>query len=143
MARLPANAYEVYLELGTDRSYQMVADRFGVAKATVTNRAKKEEWQDRLMTLEAQSRKRAEDKAVDDLQAVHERQLKGVRFLQAKALEALGRLPPEKGIRAATALSIAWKHELLLLGEPTERQASVEEITKKELARWLIADDDD
>jgi hypothetical protein len=35
-------------------------------------------------------------------------------------------------------LQIAWRHELLLLGEPTERsELSVEEITKREMATLL------
>ena len=77
------------------------------------------------------------------MQEVRERHLREARFLQARALQALKDLPPEKGIRAASALNVAWKHELLLLGEPTERQASIEEITKKEIATLLLRDDDD
>jgi ATPase subunit of ABC transporter with duplicated ATPase domains len=143
MARIPAGAYEDYLALGTERSYQALAARYGVSKTAVVKRAKKERWQDRLADLERQARERAEEKAVDEMDAVRERHLKEARFLQARALQALKDLPPEKGIRAASALSVAWKHELLLLGEPTERQANVEELIKRETRDLLMVVDDD
>jgi hypothetical protein len=139
--KLPKNAFDFYVELGVERSYQAVADRFGVTKVAVVNCAQRENWQERLRTLEAEAREKSDKKAVETLEAVRERQLKAARFLMAKALEAMAKLPPEQAIRAAPALSIAWKHELLLLGEPTDRQANVEEITKRELARWLVVED--
>jgi hypothetical protein len=142
MKRLPPDAFETYVDLGPDRSYRALAERYGVSKVAVVNKAKKERWQERLGELQVQARQESEKRAVESLKAVHERQLKAARFLQAKAIEVLQGQPAEKGIRAAGALNVAWKHELLLLGEPTERQASVEEITKREMARWLIADDD-
>ena len=141
--KLPRNAFDFYVELGAERSYQTVADRFGVTKVAVVSCAKRENWQERLRVLDAEARERADRKAVETLEAVRERQLKAARFLMAKAVEAMQKLPAEHAIRAASALNIAWKHELLLLGEPTDRQANVEEITKRELARWLVVDDGD
>lgn len=145
MARIPNHAYEDYLELGTERSYQALADRYGVSKTAVVNRARKERWQERLAELERQARERAEEKAVDEMEKVRQRHLKEARFLQSRALQALKDQPPEKGIRAAGALNIAWKHELLLLGEPTERQANVQELIRKETRELLmiVEDDDD
>ena len=143
MARIPAGAYEDYLALGTERSYQALAKRYGVSKTAIVKRAAKERWQERLAELERQARERAEEKAVDEMGAVRERHLKEARFLQARALQALKDLSPEKGIRAAAALSIAWKHELLLLGEPTERQANVEELIRRETRELLMVVDDE
>ena len=119
--KLPEQAYEHYLELGVERSYQTVADHYGVSKAAVVNRAKRDDWQGRLRRIEREARERTERKAVDDMEAVRERQLKSARYLQARALEALRDLPPAQAGRVAQALNIAWKHELLLLGEPTDR----------------------
>jgi hypothetical protein len=136
--KLPPEAFDFYLELGLDRSYREVADHFGVSKVSVAARAKKENWQGRLREVEKEAHRRAEEKAVAAMEAVRERQLQGARFLQARALEALRGLPPEKGVRAAAALNIAWKHELLLLGDPTERQAqTIEEVVRRESERWL------
>ena len=143
MRRLPSEAFEHYLELGVDRSYQAVADHFSVSKVAVVNRAKKERWQDRLRNLEQQSRVRAERKSLDDMDAVRERQLKAARYVQSRALEAMQSLSPEKAARLAPALSIGWKHELLLLGEPTERQANVEEIIRREYAEWMSPEEGD
>ncbi len=141
--RIPANAYNEYLAMGAERSYQALADRYGVSKVAIYKRAKREGWQDRIAKLETKAREKVEEKTVDKMQEVRERHLREARFLQARALQALKDLPPEKGVRAASALNVAWKHELLLLGEPTERQANVEEITKREMARWLVVEDED
>ena len=142
MKRLPPDAYSYYVELGPTRSYEAVAKHFGVSKVTVVNHAAKERWQERLREAEEKAREEANQKAVDTLKAVKDRQLQEARILERRALEALKTLPPEKAAKAATMLQIAWRHELLLLGEPTERsELSVEEITKREIATLLIRDD--
>jgi hypothetical protein len=63
--------------------------------------------------------------------------------LQGKALEMLRDLPAERAIKAASALGVAWRHELLLLGEPTERAANVEEVTRREVRELLIGSDEE
>ena len=141
--KLPTESFEYYLGLGVGRSYRAVAEHYNVSKVAVTNRGTKEGWQARIAELERQARARAEEKAVDELDAVRARHLKEARFLQARALQVLKDQPPEKGIRAANALAIAWKHELLLLGEPTERQASVDELIKTETRELLMVVDDE
>jgi hypothetical protein len=136
--RLPPEAFEYYFSLGPDRSYQAVADHYGAAKVTVTRRATEEGWQSRLRKLEQEARDRSEKRIVEEMDAVRDRHVKAARILQAKALEALRNLPPEQAMKAATALAIGWKHELLVLGEPTERQATVEEVIKREYERWMV-----
>ncbi len=140
--KLPADAFERYVALGPERSYQAVADHYGVAKITVTRRAKAEGWQERVRELEAKAREKSDEKIVEMMEVVRDRHIKAARFLQAKSLEALRNLPPEKAVKAATALAIGWKHELLILGEPTERQATVEEVIKREYERWMIPADE-
>jgi ABC-type branched-subunit amino acid transport system ATPase component len=140
--KIPPEAFHYYAEMGVGRSYQAVADHYHVSKVAVTKRAKKENWQSRLLDLEGEARKEADKKAVDSLEVVHARQLKASRYLQSKAVEAMKSLPPEKAIKAAAALNIGWKHELLLLGEPTERHANVEEIIKRETRELLRLVDD-
>ena len=143
MNRLPPEAFSYYVELGPDRSYEAVAQKYGVSKATVVRHAERDRWQERLREAERAAREAANKKAVDTLQEVKDRQLQEARILERRALEALKTLPPEKATKAATMLQIAWRHELLLLGEPTERsELSVEEITKREIATLLIRDDE-
>lgn len=141
--RLPPEAFERYVALGAERSYEAVADHFGVAKITVTRRAKEENWQERVRELESKAREKSEKKIVELMEEVRERHLKAAKILQIKALEALRNLPAEKAVKAAAALAIGWKHELLILGEPTERQATVEEVIKREYERWMVPASDD
>lgn len=145
--RLPPEAFERYVALGVDRSYQAIADHFGVSKVTVVRHAKKERWQERIVELDAKSRERSEEKILQLMDEVRDRHLRSAKALQMKALEALKSLPPEKAVKAANALAIGWKHELLLMGEPTDRQATtVEDTIKREYERWMVVageDEDD
>ena len=141
MARIPSNAFELYVAAGPDRSYAALAERLGVSKTAVTRRAKSEGWQQRLDQIERKAQARVEARAVDEMEAVKLRQLQTVRLLQSRALQCLKDQPPEVGIRAASAISIALKHELLLLGEPTERSATVQETIKREYERWMTTDE--
>ena len=143
MNRLPEDAYATYAAMGPDRSYQAVADHYGVSKGAVGKRAKGDDWAGKVAELEKRAAEESEAKAVDEMKAVKKRQLNAARALQVRASQVLQTLPPERALRAASALQIGWKHELLLLGEPTERQANIEEITKRELARWLCVEEPD
>ena len=49
--KLPDNAFEHYVSLGPARSYQQVAEHFGVSKRAVTNLAASENWPGRLAEL--------------------------------------------------------------------------------------------
>lgn len=137
--KIPENAFETYVALGPGRSYQVLADKFGVDKRSVVRHAAKENWAERLQEILQKARAETDRKLAQDLQAVRERQLMEARALRGIALKAMKDLAPEKALKAvATALSVAWKHELLLLGEPTDRQANtLEEITKRELETLL------
>ena len=138
MKRLPPEAFSFYVALGPERSYDAVARKYGVSKVTVVSRASKERWQERLREAEEEARKEANRKAVDTLHEVKTRQLQEARILEHRALEALRTLPPEKAVKAAVMLQIAWRQELLLLGEATERsELSVEEVTKREIETLL------
>ena len=137
--RIPDDAFETYVAMGPGRSYQALADKLHVDKRTVVRLATKENWTQRLAKIQEEVRAATDKKLVSDLQAVREQQLREVRFLRSEALKAMKGLTPEKAIKIASALSIAWRHELLLLGEPTDRQAStVEEITKREIQTLIL-----
>jgi len=148
MNRLPPEAFDCYVALGPDRSYDVVAQKYGVSKATVVRHAEKHKWQERLRDAERAARDEANKKAVDTLQSVKDRQLQEARILEHRALEALKTLPPEKAAKAAMMLQIAWRHELLLLGEPSERtELTIEEVTQREIQTLLrrveVADGED
>lgn len=140
--KIPDDAFERYVALGPDRSYQALADKLAVDKRSIVRLAAKENWAERLSKIQEAARAATDKKLVADLQAVRERQLMEARALRGVALKAMKEMPAEKALKAvASALSVAWRHELLLLGEPTDRQATtVEEVTKRELETLLLRD---
>ncbi len=141
--KLPSDAFEHYFSLGAKRSYQAVAEHYGASKTAVANRAKKEDWQRRIESLEAKAREATERKNVESLEAMNTRHLKAFRVIQGKALEALKAMSLEKAMDAVRAIDVAIKGERLARGEPSERAAlSVEETIRREFDRWMVAEDD-
>ncbi len=142
--KLPQDAFEVYMGLGPDRSYQTVADHFGVTKRAVTNRATKERWQQRAAEIEAKARQGAEQRLVETLEDMNTRHLKSLRIVQARALEALRAMPLQSAMEAVRALDVGIRQERLIRGEPSERTAvQVEELIRREYSRWMTVDDPD
>ena len=147
-AKLPQEAFSFYVALGPGRSYQKVAEHFGTDKRTVTRRAAKENWTERLAQAEEKAREGSEQDAVEILREMNARHLKIAKALQGKALEALRSLPIDRATDVIRALEIGVKQERLIHGEPSERnELSVEEVTKREMDRWLLlgstVDEDD
>ncbi len=140
--RIPPNAFEYYVALGPGRSYRAVAERFGVSKRAVTKHATKENWPTRLAQVEEDARQRSDERAADALQEMNERHLKIAKALQGRALEALSKAPLESTRDVIRALDLGVRQERLIRGEPTERSASVEEVTKREIATLLVRDTD-
>jgi transposase-like protein len=138
MARIPTDAFEVYVSLGPDRSYQAVASKLGVAKRSITRLATRDHWQERLLQIEREAQERVREKLTESMEAINTRHLKMTRAVQAKALAALQALPLNTGMDAVRALDLAIKQERLILGEPNERTAvSVEDTIKREYQRWM------
>jgi len=140
--KIPPDAFHFYLGLGPERSYQAVADRYGVSKRAVTKLATRERWQDRVVELEAKARAGAEQKALESLEAMNLRHLRSLKVIQGKALEALRSMPLESAMEAVRSLDIAIRQERLIRGEPSDRTAiSVEEVIKREYQRWMLPEE--
>jgi len=93
---------------------------------------------ERLGKIQRDARAETDKKLVADLQA----ELQQARFLQGQALKAMKDLTPKEAVKIATALNIGWKHELLILGDPTERTSNIQEIIRGEYERWAIRDEE-
>ena len=145
MARkLPHNAFDFYAGLGPDRSYQVVADHFAVTKRAVTNRARKEQWQQRVAEIEAKARQSAEQRLMEALEDMNARHIKSLRIVQARALEALRNMPLQTAMEAVRSLDIAIRHERLIRGEPSDRTAlQVEDVIRREYSRWMVVEGDE
>ncbi|MEZ6018446.1 MAG: hypothetical protein R3F49_25350 [Planctomycetota bacterium] len=136
--KIPEEAFETYYALGAERSYQAIAERYDVSKGAVVKHATRERWQERIREREARARARADQEAVESIEAVNRRHLKAVRAVQAKALEALRSMSIESAMDAVRALDLAIKQERLVIGEPTDRSAvSVEDVIRREYDRWI------
>jgi len=136
--KIGADAFSHYFSLGPGRSYQAVAEHFGVSKRAVSNLAQRENWQVKLAELERKARERADEKALDTLEEMNSRHLKVLRFIQGRAIEALKAMPIESAMDAVRAYGLALDKERTIRGEPSDRSVvSFEEICKREYQRWL------
>ena len=143
MNRLPPEAFDHYVGLGPERSYEAVAQFYGVSKRAVTKRASSEGWQKRLSGLEAQARQRSDEQIVETIKQMKVRHLKTLQVVQRKALEALKSYSLTTAMEAVRALDVSIKQERLIRGEPSERLAtSVEDTIRREYSRWLDHADD-
>jgi hypothetical protein len=141
--KIPSEAFEFYVALGPARSYQAVSEKYAVSKRSVTRHALRDGWQERLRAIEAKAREASDQKAQETLEAIRSRHLKGMRFIQAKAIETLKSASLESASDAVRAYTAAVREERVMLGEPSDRTAvSIEEVIKREYERWLIPDGD-
>ena len=62
--KIPTDAFDHYFSMGPGRSYQAVADKYGVSKRAVTYAAKREEWPKRLMDIEQQAREKSDQQTL-------------------------------------------------------------------------------
>ena len=142
--RIPPEAFSHYVSLGPGRSYQAVAEHFGVSKRAIVARAKAEDWQERLRRIETEVRDRVDQRTVETLEEMAERHLKILRVIQTKAVQALKAMEIESAMDAVRALDIAVKAERIVRGEPGDRtELSFQEIAKQQHERWLSAREDD
>lgn len=140
--KIPLDAFTQYWTLGPDRSYQSVADHYGVSKRAITKVALKENWQAKIAELERKAHEAAEEKMVEDLEQMTARHVKVCKLIQRKALEALKSMPLSTAIEAVRALDLSIKQERLIRGEPTDRTAlSVEDVIRREYDRWMVTTD--
>ena len=136
--RLPPDSLAYYFSLGTERSYQAVADHFGVSKTAVANRATEENWQARVEHMERKAQESVEAKVLESVEEMNVRHLRIVKAIQSRALEALKSMPLNSAMAAVKALDLAIKQERLIRGEPSERSAvSIEDTIRREFDRWL------
>jgi hypothetical protein len=139
MKKIPPEAFDFYAYLGPTRSYEAVAERFSVSKRSVTRHALKDGWQERLRLIETKAREASDQKTIETLEAIRTRHLKGLRFIQAKAIEVLKGAALETASDAARVYTTALKEERVIVGEPSERTAvTIEDVIKREYARWMV-----
>ncbi len=144
MKKIPTDAFDHYFSLGPGRSYQQVADRYGVTKRAVTALAKRESWQARLAEVEEKARVRLDEKKVDALEAAHEQRLKALRLVLGKGIEGLRGMSIDSHRDAVQAIGLAVREIRVELGEPSDRTAiSIEDTIKREYERWMVVEEEE
>ena len=121
--KIPPAAFAFYYGLGPGRTYAAVAKEFGVSVRGVTKRALKEGWRDRLARIEADARRKQDERAVEDVAAVDDKHLRMARAIQARALETLKSSPLGNGTAAVRALDVAIRIERAILGRGKEAES--------------------
>jgi hypothetical protein len=137
--KIPPDAFDLYFSLGVKRTYQAVADRFGVSKRAVTALAMREGWQAKVVELERKARERGETKAIETLEAMQGKHLKTLQVVLGKALEALRAMPLTTAYEAVRSIEMVIRQERLVRGESTEKTVlDVEAMIRREQESWLV-----
>lgn len=137
--KIPPEAFTYYFSLGTARSYEAVATKYGVSKRAVTKRAVSEGWQVRLEAMERQARERAEKKVIETMDDMNERHLKTLRIVQGKALEALRSMSLKTAMEAVRALAISLEKERDIRGDSGDQSiAEAEERVRREFEAFMV-----
>lgn len=145
MARkIPEDAFEQYVAMGVERSYQALADACGVTKRAVTKLAAKDGWSARLSKIEREVREKGDQKMVESIEEIRSRHLKTLKAMNARAISALQQYPLNSAMEAMRAAEMVIKLERLIVGEPSQRtEMTVEEVTRREMHALLeVADDE-
>ena len=105
--KLPLEAFDYYLTLGVGRSYQAVAEKYGVSKVAVTTRAKRDDWQGKIQQIEAEAAKKSQRRAIETREEESERRLKYWQAVERRALEPVRAPTSETVIEAVPAVHLA------------------------------------
>ena len=142
--RIPEGAFDYYVGLGENRSYEAVARQFDVSKRAITKLAARAEWPLRLERIEHEAREKSAKRLAETLDEMNERHLKIVKAVQGRALETLKSMSLDTAMDAVRALDLSIKQERLIRGEPTDRsETSIAEVVERESRRWLVRIGDD
>ena len=142
--RIPADAFDFYVGLGPTRSYQAVADRYGVSKRAVVKHATREKWAERLREIQESARTEGDKKIATELGDMHERHVKMLKAMAGRALVGMKEFPLRSGMEAIRAAELVIKLERIIHGEPTEPgEESIEAITRREIQTLLTVEVDE
>jgi transposase-like protein len=130
--------FQLYVSMGDARSYQKVADHYGVAKNTVVRIAVDNEWLARIKLIEAEARREADRKLAEMRTEAYERHMKLAKFVQSKAVQGLQAHAFDSARDASRALVEGVKLERTVLGESTGVQTvTVQQLTRREVETFV------
>ena len=115
--KIPPDAFEAYVAMGPDRSYQNLANHYDVTKRAVTKLAARERWSERLARIDNEARDRSDAKLVENFEEMRTRHVRMLRVMAGKVLAALKQYPLSSGMEAMRAAESVIKLERLVAGE--------------------------
>jgi hypothetical protein len=144
--RIPIDAFEFYVQLGDERSYDLVAKQYGVNKRSVQRAADRERWQERLKRIVDEAQSRVEERLIGDIEEMKMRHRKLCRAMTSRAAQAIAAHPLTDGMQGIRAAEVAVKLERLLTGESNDRTEQVIiDATRAEMRELMepLDDEDD
>jgi hypothetical protein len=147
VSKIPIDAFELYVGMGTERSYEEVARHYNVNKRSVTRAAHRERWSERLTMIQRAAQARVDEKLIGDIEEMKLRHRKLLRAMASRAAQAIATHALEDGMQGIRAAEITVKLERLMMGEPSDRsEAVIIDVTRQEIRELLEpvdADQDD
>jgi hypothetical protein len=134
---MPADSFERFVGLGPTRSYSKLARVLGVSKRSITAKAAKEHWQQRLAAVEREARAKTDQKLAETSAAINDRHLRTLRAVQHKALQALTSAPTGTAAQASATLIAAVRAERAIVAPTGEGKSgpTLEELIAKS---WTV-----
>ncbi|MCC6808692.1 MAG: hypothetical protein IT381_14805 [Deltaproteobacteria bacterium] len=105
--KIPEEAFAYYAALGRRRSFQAIAERYGVTRQAVSKRAYRECWDIQVARLDEAAQAITKEDLLRLRCDTYERHTKMWTAVQGKALEALRDKPFRHGLDAVRALETA------------------------------------
>jgi hypothetical protein len=141
--KLPDDAFAFYVSLGNDRSYQAVADHYGLSKRAIVGAASKGDWLARLAKIDREAQERSDKELAEGQAEIRTRHLKLLRAMASRAAKAIQEFPLTSGMEGVKTAELVIKLERLIAGEPSDRTTmTIEQVTRSELDRFLVRDDE-
>jgi SOS-response transcriptional repressor LexA len=136
--KIPPEAFDFYVSLGHTRTYQQVADKYGVSRRGVQKVADRDDWGGRLDEIEREAQERSDKALSETVAEIRVRHLKMLKGMAGRAVKAISEHPLNTGMEGMRAAEIVIKLERLIAGEPSERtEHTIAEVTRQEIDRFL------
>lgn len=138
--RIPRHdAFALYVALGHERSFETVAEHYGVSRRGIQYVADRDTWTKRLAKIEDAAKERVHEQMVESVTEMRARHLQTLRVVSARALEALRDHPIRSGMDAVRAIKIVISLERAITSaEAGDAQRALKELQQRESDALLV-----
>lgn len=138
--RIPRHdAFALYVALGHERSFERVAEHYGVSRRGIQFVADRDKWTKRLREIEAAATERVHEQMLESVVEMRTRHLQTLRVVSARALEALRDHPIRSGMDAVRAIKIVMTLERAISAESiVDADKALKELLRREEDTLLV-----